>query len=313
MKYLLSLFVATAAVAQEYPTKNITMIVPFAAGGASDIIARIVGEDLSKQLGQTIIIENVPGAGGSTAFNRFAKAEADGYTIAIGNTGTNAASYTIYPDLKYTPADFAPVGLIAYTTAIIALKNGFPAKNVAEFIAYAKSKPGEVTLGHAGVGSSNYLICLSFLKATKIDAKLVGYRGAGPSMNDVLGGHIDGICNNAAAMGGSILEKKVQGLVVSGDKPLKSLPDVPTALASGIPDFQANGWNAVYVPKGTPSAVVNKLNSALIKVLTDEKLAKKLLDIDSIVPPTAELTPAFLAELTAKEIVKYKDLLKDAK
>jgi tripartite-type tricarboxylate transporter receptor subunit TctC len=311
---LLALALTSSAFAQEaaFPSKNITLIVPFAAGGASDIVARIISEDLSRALGQSLIIENVAGAGGSAGLSRLVKAAPDGYTIAIGNTGTNAASYTLYPDLKYTPADFAPIGLIAYTSAVIALKKDTPHKDMASFLDYARKNPGQINLGHAGIGSSNYLICLSFLKATNVDVKLIGYRGAGPAKNDILGGHIDGVCDNAASIGGAIVDNKAFGLVVSGDRPLKSMPHVPTAVKAGIPAFQANGWNALYAPKDTPAPILARLNAALVKILGDEKLIARLEGVDSSVPLNNELTPAFLQNLTLQEVEKYKLLLKDA-
>ena len=159
---------AGAAHAQTYPSRPITMIVPFAAGGTSDVIARTVAEQMSIALGQAVVIENVGGAGGSIALARVARAEADGYTIAIGNAGTNAATYTIYPQLAFTPESFVPIAVVAKTFGIIALRKDFPAKNLQEFIAYAKSNPGKVNLGHAGVGSSNFLICKAFAHAAAI-------------------------------------------------------------------------------------------------------------------------------------------------
>ncbi|MGY4468653.1 tripartite-type tricarboxylate transporter receptor subunit TctC [Bradyrhizobium sp. LB9.1b] len=169
---------ATAAFAHDFPKRPVTMIVPFAAGGTSDVIARTVAEQMGIALGQTIVIENVAGAGGSTALARASRAEPDGYTIAIGNAGTNAATYTIYPKLPFTPDSFVPIAMVAKTFGIIAVRKDFPAKDLKEFIAYAKANPGKINLGHAGVGSSNYLICKSFVTAAGIDATLVGYRGA---------------------------------------------------------------------------------------------------------------------------------------
>ncbi len=171
------------------------MIVPFAAGGTSDVIARVVAEEMAKSLGQPIVIENVAGAGGSTALTRAARAEADGYTIAIGNAGTSAAAYTIYPKLPFTPESFAPIAVVAKTFGIVALRKDFPAKNLQEFIAYAKKNPGKVNLGHAGIGSSNFLICKSFEHAAGIEVTLVGYRGAAPALTDAIGGQIDGVCD----------------------------------------------------------------------------------------------------------------------
>ncbi len=156
------------ALAQDYPSRPITMIVPFAAGGTSDVIARIIAEALSKELGQRVVNENIAGAGGSTALSRLAREKADGYTIAIGNSGTNAAAYSIYPDLKYTAENFVSAGMVAKTSPMIALRKDFPAQNLSAFLDLARQNPGKYTLGHAGVGSSNYLICKNFMAAAKI-------------------------------------------------------------------------------------------------------------------------------------------------
>ena len=214
--------------AQDFPKRPITMIVPFAAGGTSDVIARTVADEMGMSLGQPIVIENVAGAGGSTALARAARAEPDGYTIAIGNAGTSAATYTIYPKLPFTPESFAPIAMVAKTFGIVALRKDFPAKTLQEFIAYAKKNPGKVNLGHAGVGSSNFLICKSFVQAAGIDVTLVGYRGAAPALTDAIGGQIDGVCDAAASVSQSIDEKLVRGLVVGSTVRLASLPDLPT-------------------------------------------------------------------------------------
>ncbi len=205
----------TAAHAQDYPKRPITMIVPFAAGGTSDVIARVVAEQMASALGQPIVIENIAGAGGSTALTRAARAEADGYTIAIGNAGTSAASYTIYPLLPFKPDAFAPIAMVAKTFGIVALRKDFPAKDLKEFIAYAKSNPGKVNLGHAGVGSSNFLICKSFIQAAGIEVTLVGYRGAAPALTDAIGGQIDGVCDAAASVSQAIDDKTGEG---AGDR-----------------------------------------------------------------------------------------------
>ena len=169
------------------------------------------------------MIENVAGAGGSTALARAARAEPDGYTIAIGNAGTSAATYTIYPKLPFTPESFAPIAVVAKTFGIVALRKDFPAKNLQEFIAYAKKNPGKVNLGHAGVGSSNFLICKSFVQAAGIDVTLVGYRGAAPALTDAIGGQIDGVCDAAASVSQAIDDKLVRGLVVGSTVRLATL------------------------------------------------------------------------------------------
>jgi tripartite-type tricarboxylate transporter receptor subunit TctC len=251
------------------------------------------------------------GAGGATALSRASKAEPDGYTIVIGNSGTNAASYTIYPDLKYTHADFAPVGLVAKTSPMIALKLDFPAKTLMEFVAYAKANPGKVSLGHAGVGSSNYLICRNFIKAAGVDVALVSYRGAGPALNDLMGGQIDGVCDAATSLSGAIQGAKVKALVVATPSRLASLPDVPTSTEAGLPAFQAQGWNAIFAPKNTPEPIIAKLNAALRTALASANLQGRFKDLSSVVPAPDEMTPAFVAALVPGEIEKYRVLLSD--
>ena len=225
---MVGLGLISPAVAQDaFPSRNISMIIPFAAGGSSDVIGRIVGEELARTFGVSIIFENVAGAGGSTGLTRAAAAKPDGYTIAVGNSGTNAAAYAIYPELKYKPADFVALGLIAKTASLVAVKKDFPARTVADFIAHAKANPGAVKLGHAGVGSSNYVICQSFVKAAGIDITLVSYRGAAPALTDALGGHIDGVCDAATSLVGTLKDGQLRGLVIGGGAKLAALPAHP--------------------------------------------------------------------------------------
>jgi tripartite-type tricarboxylate transporter receptor subunit TctC len=303
----------TAAHAQNYPNHPITMIVPFAAGGTSDVIARTVAEQMSAALGQPIVIENVAGAGGSIALARAARAEADGYTIAIGNAGTSAAAYTIYPKLPFTPESFVPIAMAAKTFGIVALRKDFPAKNMQEFIAYAKANPGKINLGHAGVGSSNFLICKSFAQAAGIDVTLVGYRGAAPALTDAIGGQIDGVCDAAASVSQPISEKLVKGLVVGSNVRLATLPDLPTSAEAGLPEFEAQGWNGLFAPKGTPAEVLAKLNAAARTAVESDAVKKRFADLSTVAPDANEHTPDVLQQLVMRDIEKYRKLLEEKK
>lgn len=306
-----ALLLTATAQAQDYPKRAITMIVPFAAGGTSDVIARVVAEQMSAALGQPIVIENVAGAGGSTALTRASRAEPDGYTIAIGNAGTSAAAYTIYPKLAFTPDSFVPIAMVAKTFGIIALRKDFPAKDLKEFIDYARKNPGKINLGHAGVGSSNYLICKSFVQAAGIDPTLVGYRGAAPALTDAVGGQIDGVCDAAASVSQSINEKLVKGIVVGSNVRLGTLPDVPTSAEAGLPEFEAQGWNGLFAPKGTPPAVVAKLNAAARTAVESEAVKKRFADLSTVAPDANEHTPEVLQQLVARDVEKYRKLLAD--
>ena len=296
---------ATVANAQNFPTHPITMIVPFTAGGTSDVIARTVAEQMGAALGQTIVIENIGGAGGSIALAKAARATPDGYTIAIGNAGTNAASYTIYPELSFTPDAFVPIAVVAKTFGVIALRKDFPASNVQEFIAYAKSNPGKVNLGHAGVGSSNYLICKSFVQAAGVDVALVSYRGAAPALTDA----IDGVCDGATSVSQSIEGKLVKGLVAGSNVRLATLPDLPTSAEAGLPEFESQGWNGLFAPKGTPPEIIAKLNAAARTAVESDTLKKRFADLSTVAPDADEHAPEVLQQLVARDVAKYHKLL----
>lgn len=300
---------AASALAQDFPKRPITMIVPFAAGGTSDVIARAVADQMAVALGQAVVIENVAGAGGSTALARAARAEPDGYTIAIGNAGTSAASYTIYPKLPFTPEAFAPIAVVAKTFGIVALRKDFPATNLREFIAYAKQNPGKINLGHAGIGSSNYLICKSFVQAAGIDVTLVGYRGAAPALTDAIGGQIDGVCDAAASVTQAIDDKLVKGLVVGSTVRLASLPDLPTSAEAGLPEFEAQGWNGLFAPKSTPPDIIAKLNAAARASVESDAVKKRFADLSTVAPDTGEHTPEVLQQLVTRDAEKYRKLL----
>lgn len=314
--FVLGLSASLSAVplsAQTYPDKPITLVVPFSAGGSSDVIARLTAEKMGEVLGHRFVIENVGGAGGAIALGRVAAAAPDGYTVTIGNAGTNAAAYTIGTNLKYGPQSFLPVGLVTKTFAILAVKKAHQASTLAEFLAYAKANPGKVTLGHAGIGSSNFLACKILLKASGADITLVSYRGAAPALNDVLGGQIDGVCDNAASVSPSIEGGLVKGLAVAGPERLPNLPNVPASPEAGLADFQSQGWNVLFVPKGTPAAVISVLNDALRKTVADEKFKMRLLELGTLAAKSDEVEPAFAEKLVASDIERLKTLLAGVK
>jgi tripartite-type tricarboxylate transporter receptor subunit TctC len=224
---------ATPVIAQDFPTRSITMIVPFAAGGSSDVNARLITEYMSQDLGQRFVLENVPGAGGLSGLTRLTQAPADGYTIAIGNSGTNTAVYLFNPEVKFTPDDFAPIGLFTRSSAVVAIKKESPAGNLKEFIALAKANPGKVTIGHSGIGSQNYLFCKTFIQAAGINVTMVGYRGGGPALNDLIGGQIDGLCDSASSATQAITGGLVKGVALASPS---ECPDRCRGRASGVSD-----------------------------------------------------------------------------
>lgn len=305
---------ATQAPAQtDYPQRQITMVVPFAAGGPTDIIARIMAEHMGRTLGQQIVVENVVGAGGTVGVTRVAKAAPDGYTLLMGNLGTQAASVGLYPKLAYDPrTDFEPIMNAASTPMLVVAKKDLPVKDFREFIAYLKANGPKVNYGTGGVGATSHLTCLFLDSLLEVKPQHVPFRGSGPALNALLGGQIDYVCDQTVGVVPQIQAKEVKGLVVAVKNRLAVLPDVPTSEEQGLPQFQATGWNAIFAPKGTPKPVVDKLNAAARAALQDEQVRKRLLDLGAELPDEAGQAPQALAELVRTEIDKWVPVIKKA-
>jgi tripartite-type tricarboxylate transporter receptor subunit TctC len=299
--------------AQDYPTRAITMIVPFAAGGPTDVVARIVTGHMAQTLGQSIIIENVVGAGGTTATARAARAANDGYTLIIGHMGTHAASVPLYPKLAYHPEkDFEPVALLAGTPILILAKKDFPAKDLKEFIAYVKANTDKMNMAHAGVGSVSYSSCE--LLSSVLDIKPVGvpFNGTGPAMNALVGGQVDYMCDQIVNAVPQINGGTIKAYAIATAERNPSLPNLPTTAEAGLPKYQASAWNAIFAPKGTPAPILARLNAAASKALDDENVRKRLLDLGSDIPKAEARTQAALAALVKSEIEKWSAVLRPA-
>ncbi|HEY3223770.1 MAG TPA: tripartite tricarboxylate transporter substrate-binding protein [Pseudolabrys sp.] len=306
-----ALAIAGAAQAQNYPSREIKMIVPFPAGGPSDIVARIAADGMSKVLGHNVLIENVAGAGGTVGATRASEAAPDGYTLFAASMGTIIAAPTFYPNLKYdSTKDFEPIGMSANAPAAVSIKNDIPVKDLKEFVAWAKQKGSEVKQAHGGVGGTSHMACLLFNQVVGIKPTMVVYRGMGPGMNDLMGGHIDIACEQAVVMAAAIQGNKVKGIVVAGPQRLAAIPDVPTAREAGVADFQLNIWSGIYAPKGTPKEIVDKLADALDKSLDDPSVAKRLAELGGSIPPKAERTPAKFDAFVKSEIARWSPILK---
>jgi tripartite-type tricarboxylate transporter receptor subunit TctC len=305
--------VANPARAQDYPTRSITMIVPFAAGGPTDVISRIVTGHMAQTLGQSIIIENVVGAGGTTATARAARAANDGYTLITGHMGTHAASVPLYPKLAYHPEkDFEPVAMMAGTPILILARKDFPPKDLKEFIAYVKANTEKLNVAHAGIGSVSNVSCELLNSVLGIKPTGVPFNGTGPAMNALIGSQVDYICDQIVNAVPQINGGTIKAYAIATPERNPSLPDVPTTAEAGLPEFQAQAWNAIFAPKGTSPAIVAKLNAAASKALDDEGVRKRLLDLGSVIPKPAERTPEALGALVKSEIAKWTPVLKPA-
>ncbi|HEY5965334.1 MAG TPA: tripartite tricarboxylate transporter substrate binding protein BugD [Xanthobacteraceae bacterium] len=308
----LAIGIAPAA-AQDYPNRAITVIVPFAAGGPTDVIARIVTDNMSKTLGQTFVIENVVGAGGTTGITRAKRARNDGYTIAMGHLGTHAAAPSLYPNLQYDPVnDFEPVGLAAGTPILILARKDFPAKDLKEFSAYLKANETKVNAAHAGVGSVSFTTCLLLNSILKVKPTAVPYQGTGPSMNALVAGQVDYMCDQIVNAVPQVLGGTIKAYAIATEERNPSLPNVPTTKEAGMPEFQASAWNALFAPKGTPKAVVDKLSDALGKALDDETTRKRLLELGSDIPGKDRRGGPALTKLVTSEIAKWSPVIKAA-
>jgi tripartite-type tricarboxylate transporter receptor subunit TctC len=300
-----------AATAQLYPSRPITMVVPFAAGGPTDVLARILAQSMSQTLGQQIVIENVTGAGGSIAAARVAKAPADGYTMILGNLGTHAASVALYKNLSYDPRiDFEPVMLVATTPMVLLVRKSFPADTLKSLSTYASENPRKVSFGSAGTGSVSHLTYLLFTHLTKTEIQHVPYRGSSQVSNDLLAGQIDMTFEQAVSASGYIRSGVVKPLAVTAPNRSAALAEVPSTTEAGLPDLQTIAWTALFVPKGTPQPVVERINAAVDKAMRDEAAAKRMAELGADLPPPDQRTPQALGTLVRSEIDKWVPLIK---
>ena len=312
-------FLAAAALAlvsaparAAYPERPITMIVPFAAGGPTDVIARIVGEPMSKALGQQVVVENVAGAGGTTGITRAAQSAPDGYTIMMGHMGTHGAAPALYKNLKYDPTkDFTPIGLAAGTPILIVAKKNFPAKDLREFVAYAKANASKLNEAHAGVGSVSFTTCSLLNSILGIKPTRVAYRGTGPSLNDLVAGQVDYMCDQIVNLVPQIQAGTIRAYGVALPQRSPALPDVPTTKEGGLPEFQVSAWNAVFAPKGIPPEVRKKLEDAFAKAMTDENARKRLLDLGADLSNVEAQKPEGLQKLVVSEVARWNKVLKE--
>jgi tripartite-type tricarboxylate transporter receptor subunit TctC len=300
------------AFGQQYPSKPITVIVPFAAGGPTDVVARLVGEHMGRTLGTTLIVENIGGAGGSLGMTRAAQAAPDGYTIAVGNMGTQSAAPALYPNLRYDPAkSFAQVGVVNYTPQAVVSKKALTTSNLKEFIKYVKDKGSAISYGHAGVGSISHVAGLVFNAKFGLTPNLIPYRGTGPVLQDMVAGQIDFTVDQSLNVIPQIKAGTIKVYAVAAPARLESLPDVPTTKEAGE-DFIFSAWNAMVAPKDTPKDIVEKLVAALGKALDDPAIKARYVELGSSAPQGAERGPAGLQKLVESEVARITPVIKAA-
>jgi tripartite-type tricarboxylate transporter receptor subunit TctC len=311
----LALFALSAigAQAQNYPTRAVTIIVPFAAGGPADITGRIVADIFSRHLGQQFVVENVGGAGGTTGTTRAARANPDGTTLISGHLGTNALAPIFYPKLAYDPEkDFEPVGLIGEQPELLTVRKDFPASNLKEFVAYTKANESKLNMAHAGVGSVSYIGCLLLNSAIGIKPTLVPFTGTAPAMNAILAGQVDYDCDPVLGPLPHVRAGTARALAIAAKKRSPLLPDVPTSAEQGLPQFDMAPFYAVFAPKGTPQPVIGKLADALSKGLDEDAVRKRLESLGATVAEPSRRGPKVLAALVHSEITRLTPILKAA-
>jgi tripartite-type tricarboxylate transporter receptor subunit TctC len=309
----LLLALTAAAHAQDWPTRPITLVVPFAAGGGIDVSVRIQAQHLGETLGQTIVIENVGGAAGTTGSQRVAKATPDGYTFIIGNSGTHAYSQSLYRKPPYdSVADFEPVGLVSDSPRILIARKDLPVSNLQEFVAYAKANQGKMQFGSAGVGAGTHLPCVLLNTAMGVNVTHVPYRGAGPVMQDLIGGRIDYMCDTIQTGAAQAKQGSVKGIAVMAPRRVPIIAELPTSTEQGLPGVEASVWNAFFFPKGTPQPIVRKLNTAMSAMLDDPSLRKRLEDLGLEIVPAERRGPEYLAKYLPEEIERWRKVITTA-
>ena len=305
---------AAAAItpATDYPTKPIRIIVPQSPGGSTDLAARIVTQRLSDALGQPIVVDNRSGAGSLNGTETVAKAAPDGYTLLAGSMGSHVAAPVLTPNIKYDSArDFIAIGPTAHSPAVIVARKDFPANNLGEFIAYLKQNGESVKQAHGGIGSSSHMACMLFSLDTGTKPLLVAYRGTAPAMNDLIGGHVDYLCEQAVSVTGQINSGAIKAYAVSSPQRLATLPAVPTAKELGV-NYAMDIWAGIFAPKSVPKEIIDRLADALDKSLDDPGVQRRLADLGGAIPAKDERSPAKFDAFVKAEIARWSPILKAA-
>ncbi len=301
------------AAAQDWPTRPLTLVVPFSPGGGVDASARVQAQRMSEILGQPIVVENIGAAAGMAGGQRVATAAPDGYTFLVGNTGTHAYNQSLYKKPLYNAAsDFQPVGLMTESPRILIARKDLPVNNLQEFVAYAKQNQTKMQYGSAGVGSGTHLPCALLNMAMGVDITHIPYRGAGPVMQDLIGGRLDYMCDTIQTGAAQANSNTVKGIAVMSAKRVPIIPDVPTTGEQGLPGVEATVWNAFFLPKGTPEPIVRKLNQAMRETLEDPVIRKRLENFGLEIVPPEQRTPEYLAKFLPEEIARWGKVIKAA-
>jgi tripartite-type tricarboxylate transporter receptor subunit TctC len=308
-----ALTLSGGALAQEYPTRNINMLVPYAAGGPTDTVARVVAQAMGKPLGHTIIVENRPSAGGILAPEAVKNAKPDGYTILIHHIGMATIPTLYRTGLRFNPlTDFEYIGLINEVPMVIVAKSTMPAKDLKEFLAYIKANKDKVSYANAGIGAASHLCGMLFMSAIQTDFLTVPYKGTGPAMNDLLGGQVDFMCDQTTSTTSQIKSGKVKVYGVTSPQRVSSLPDVPTLQEQGLKGADVGIWHGLYAPKGTPKPVIDKLVSAMQAALKEPEVRQRFTDLGAVTYGPEKQTPAALEAHLKAEIAKWAPLIKKA-
>jgi tripartite-type tricarboxylate transporter receptor subunit TctC len=305
--------VSRIAGAQTYPTRSVTIIVPFAPGGGTDVAARIVADNMGRTLGQQFIVQNLPGAGGTIGSTRAMRADPDGYTIVMGQMGTHAAAVGLYPSLAYKPdVDFEPIGLVSEYPVVIVARKDFPPQDLKQFINFVQANFATLNVAHAGVGSIFFATGLLLNSILGVKPTLVPFNGGAPAMNALVAGQVDYMCSDVLVTAPQLQSGTIKAYAIAAAERSLSLPSVPTTREAGLPAFQASAWNALFAPKSTPKPILDKLTEALDKALDDDNTRNRLIAIANDVPDKPRRGQRALLTLVKSEMARWRPIIEAA-